>query len=71
MRQTRGVNKQQTAKLKGAEVLLKLAETAKKLGWEGPRDLSTNLDRYLYGDKSPKWGYLYKDSKKSKKPKTK
>ncbi|MBU1085403.1 MAG: hypothetical protein ABII08_00095 [Candidatus Beckwithbacteria bacterium] len=26
----------------------------------GPKDLSKNLDNYLYGSKSSKWGRLYK-----------
>lgn len=37
----------------GAEVLLELAKNASK---KGPKDLSTNLFDYLYGDKSPNYG---------------
>ncbi len=33
----------------GVEILLKMAESAKKLGLSGPRDLSLNHDYYLYG----------------------
>lgn len=33
----------------GAEVLLKLAELAKKQGVKGPRDASVNHDYYLWG----------------------
>ena len=36
----------------GAEVLLRLTGVAGK----GPKDLSTNLFDYLYGDKSPDYG---------------
>lgn len=35
----------------GAEVLLKLAELAKKQQLRGPRDLSVNHDYYLWGGK--------------------
>ncbi len=31
--------------------LMKLVDLGKRLGMTGPRDLSTNLDDYLYGDK--------------------
>lgn len=30
---------------------------------KGPKDLSKNLDRYLYGDKSLKFGHLYRKKK--------
>ena len=33
----------------GVEILLKMAESAEKLGLSGPRDLSINHDHYLYG----------------------
>ncbi len=33
----------------GVEILLKMAESAEKLGLSGPRDLSFNHDYYLYG----------------------
>ena len=29
-------------------VLLEIAAMAKKYKWKGPKDLSTNLDKYLY-----------------------
>lgn len=61
-------NKTKAKQMKGAEFLLWLAKTAEKERWHGPKDLSINADRYLYGDKSPKWGYLY-DKPKSKKTK--
>lgn len=35
----------------GAEVLLKLADLAKKHNVKGPRDLSVNHDYYLWGGK--------------------
>ena len=59
--------KKKKAKFRGAEALLKLAEMAEKEGWSGPPDLSINADRYLYGDKSHEWGYLYKKPKRKKK----
>ena len=40
-------------KRSGAEVLLELAKSATK---KGPKDLSTNLFDYLYGDKSSNHG---------------
>lgn len=39
-------------KMSGGDFLLKMAKRA----GSGPADLSTNLDDYLYGDKSPKYG---------------
>jgi hypothetical protein len=33
------------------EGMLRLAQLGKKFGMKGPKDLSTNLDDYLYGDK--------------------
>ena len=30
------------------DVLLKLAKMAKKYNWKGPKDLSKNIDKYLY-----------------------
>lgn len=33
----------------GAEVLLKLAEIGKKYKLKGPKDLSKNMDKYLWG----------------------
>lgn len=32
------------------DFLLKLAHQAEKEGWKGPKDLSNNMDKYLYGD---------------------
>jgi len=32
------------------EALLRLAQLGKKFGMTGPKDLSTKLDDYLYGD---------------------
>ncbi|OGY24436.1 MAG: hypothetical protein A2Y57_02080 [Candidatus Woykebacteria bacterium RBG_13_40_7b] len=49
-------------KMSGGEFLLWLAAGAVP----GPKDLSTNLDRYLYGDKSPKYGHLYRKKKRSR-----
>ena len=51
----------------GASFLVKLALQAEKEGIKGPSDLSTNHDEYLYGRKSPKWSYLYKQAPKKKK----
>lgn len=42
--------------------LLELAKLGEKLKVKGPKDLSTNIDYYLYGEGSPKFG-----SKKIKK----
>jgi len=56
----KGINKKK--KMSGGEFLLKLAS----YGVKGPKDLSTNLDRYLYGDKSPKYGHLYRKKKSSR-----
>jgi len=49
-------------KMPAGEFLLRMASHAGK----GPKDLSTNSDRYLYGDKSPKYGHLYKKKKNSR-----
>ena len=46
-------------KMSSGEFLLHLASYAVP----GARDLSTNLDRYLYGDKSPNYGHLYRKKK--------
>lgn len=32
----------------GGKVLLEIAAMAKKRGWKGPKDLSINIDKYLY-----------------------
>lgn len=50
----------------GAEFLLKIAQQAKRYRVNGPHDLAENHDEYLYGKKSPKWAYLYKNDKKKK-----
>jgi len=55
----RGLNKKK--KMNSGEFLMHLATYAVP----GPKDLSTNLDRYLYGDKSPKYGHLYRKKKSS------
>lgn len=50
---------------KGAEVtfdkksinpFLELAKVGEKYKMKGPRDLSTNIDYYLYGEGNPKFG---------------
>lgn len=41
--------KRKRKKLSGVEILLKMAESAKKHNLTGPRDLSYNHDHYLYG----------------------
>ena len=50
----------------GASFLVKLALRAEKLKLKGPHDLAEHHDDYLYGRKSPKWGYLYKNERKKK-----
>lgn len=35
-----------------AEAMLKLAKRAEKEGWKGPKDLSSRVDYYLYGEGS-------------------
>ena len=55
-RELRIKNKQ----LSGAEVLLRLGARAGK----GPKDLSTNLFDYLYGDKSPNYGKRKKTTRR-------
>lgn len=43
--------KKKVVKYKNAgELLLAMAEEAKKLGASGPKDLATNPDKYLYGN---------------------
>lgn len=44
-----GVAQIKNQKTGGAEVLLKLAEMGKKIRAKGPKDLSANLDKYLWG----------------------
>ncbi|MBI3384717.1 hypothetical protein HY030_00820 [Candidatus Gottesmanbacteria bacterium] len=43
-----GVAQIKSQKTGGAEVLLKLAEIGKKAGAKGPKDLSRNIDKYLW-----------------------
>lgn len=42
-----GLKKGKTHKAAG-HVLLEIAAMAKKHNWRGPKDLSTNIDKYLY-----------------------
>lgn len=42
-----GLNKQKPKRNAGT-VFLEIAEMAKKNNWKGPKDLSTNIDKYLY-----------------------
>ncbi|MEX0622119.1 MAG: CopG family transcriptional regulator [Candidatus Woykebacteria bacterium] len=49
-----------------ARFLVDMALRAERLGYSGPVDLAEKHDEYLYGKKSPKWGYLYKNKKKKK-----
>lgn len=61
------ISKQMNSEYPSARnALLGLVELGKKHArkWKGPHDLSTNIDYYLYGPGSPKWGYLYKNKKK-------
>ncbi len=37
-------------KRNGGRALLKIAAMAKKYNWKGPKDLSKNIDKYLYED---------------------
>ncbi|MBU1931656.1 hypothetical protein KJ965_03070 [Patescibacteria group bacterium] len=43
--------KRKTKKIKmtGAGLLLKMAKQAEKQGFKGPKDLASNVDKYLYG----------------------
>lgn len=43
--------KKREKKFSGGEFLLSLANEAEKLGFVGPKDLSKNIDEYLYGEK--------------------
>lgn len=43
----KGIEKKQRS---AGEALLEIAELGKKLNLKGPRDLSTNIDKYLYED---------------------
>lgn len=40
----------QTKRQNIGDVLLEMADEAKKLNAKGPKDLSSNVDRYLYGE---------------------
>jgi len=42
-----GLKKKKTSKNAG-HVLLEIAAMAKTYNWKGPKDLSTNIDKYLY-----------------------
>jgi len=44
-----GLNVLENQKIGGAEILLKLAQLAKKSNSKGPRDASINHDYYLWG----------------------
>ena len=41
--------KKNKVELSAGEYLLEMAKEARKLGFKGPKDLATNLDKYLYG----------------------
>jgi len=41
--------KRKKKKMTGADFLLKMAEKAERLGFKGPKDLASNVDKYLYG----------------------
>ncbi|HEY5600529.1 MAG TPA: ribbon-helix-helix protein, CopG family [Patescibacteria group bacterium] len=43
----KGLGKKETGKDTG-HALLKIAAMAKKYNWKGPKDLSKNIDKYLY-----------------------
>lgn len=54
----------QPIKRTGAEVLLKWARRSEKYSSHyQDKDLSTNYKQYLYGPKSKKYGYLWKNKK--------
>ena len=56
--------KQKPRQESGAEVLLRWATRANKYRSHfKDKDVSTNYKKYLYGPKSPKFGYLWKDKK--------
>ncbi len=38
-------------KMTGADFLLKMAKDAERLGFKGPKDLASNVDKYLYGNR--------------------
>jgi len=37
-------------KIGGVEAMLKIAELGEKINAKGPRDLSSNMDKYLWGE---------------------
>ncbi len=37
---------------KNRETLVQFAERIRKMGFRGPKDLASNMDKYLYGDMS-------------------
>lgn len=41
--------KKNKVELSAGEYLLEMAKEARKLGFKGPKDLATNIDKYLYG----------------------
>ena len=45
-----GLRRRQKTQKNAGEVLLEIAAMAKKYKWRGPKDLSTNHDKYLYED---------------------
>ena len=45
----RNLRKKNKVELSAGEYLLEMAKEAKKLGFKGPKDLATNIDKYLYG----------------------
>lgn len=46
----KGFKRRQKTQKNAGEVLLEIAAMAKKYKWKGPKDLSTNHDKYLYED---------------------
>lgn len=44
-----GLTVMQQQESASARVMLKIAEIGKKYKFKGPKDLSTNLDKYLWG----------------------
>lgn len=46
----KGITAMQYQGTASAEVLLKIAELGKKMNIKGPKDLSTNMDKYLWED---------------------
>lgn len=50
------ISKQISDETPNTNPLLELARLGEKLKVRGPKDLSANLDYYLYGEGSPKFG---------------